>query len=42
MTKRERILASTLSSMQLESKVNKAVHRVDPELVTKSEDEMKV
>ncbi len=28
--------------MQLESKVDKAVHRNDPELVTKLEDEMKV
>ncbi len=31
-----------MSSIQLESKANKALHRVDPVLVTKSKDEMKV
>jgi hypothetical protein len=41
-TKKERIHASTSSSMQLESKVNEGVHRIDPELVTESKDEMKV
>jgi hypothetical protein len=42
MSKRERIHTSTLSSMQLESKVVKVVHRIDPELVIKSKDEIKV
>ncbi len=42
MTKEERIHATTLSSIHLEPKVDKTVHRIDAELITKSEDKMKV
>jgi hypothetical protein len=42
MTKEERIHATTLSMIHLESKVDKTVHRIDAGLITKSEDEMKV
>jgi hypothetical protein len=41
-TKRERIHMTTLSIMHLESKVDRAVQRIDPGLITKSKDEMKV
>jgi hypothetical protein len=42
MTKEERIQATTLSIIHLEPKVDKTVHRIDAELITKLEDEMKV
>ena len=42
MTKEERIHATTLSIIHLEPKVDKTVHRIDAELITKLEDEMKV
>jgi hypothetical protein len=42
MTKEERIHATTLSIIHLEPKVDETVHRIDAELITKLEDEMKV
>jgi hypothetical protein len=42
MTKEERIHATTLSIIHLEPKVDKTVHRIDAELITKSDDKMKV
>jgi hypothetical protein len=42
MTKEERIHATTSSIIHLEPKVDKTVHKIDAELITKLEDEMKV
>jgi hypothetical protein len=42
MTKEERIHATTLSIIHLEPKVDETVHRIDADLITTSEDEMKV
>jgi hypothetical protein len=42
MTKEERIHATTASITHLEPKVDKTIHRIDAELITESEDEMKV
>jgi hypothetical protein len=42
MTKEERIHATTSSIIHLEPKVDKTIHRIDAELITESEDEMKV
>ncbi len=41
MSRRERIHMITLSSMHSESKVDEAIHRIDPELITESKDEIK-
>ncbi len=42
MTKEERIHATTLSIIHLEPKVDKTIHRIDAELITKLEVKMKV
>ncbi len=42
MSKEERLHATTFSNMDVEPRVDCTQHVVDPELVTKSEDEMKV
>jgi hypothetical protein len=42
MTKEERIHATTLSIIHLEPKVDETVHRIDAELITELEEEMKV
>jgi hypothetical protein len=42
MTKEERIHATMLSIIHLEPKVDKTVHRIDAELISKLEDKMKV
>ncbi len=42
MTEEERIRTTTLSIIHLEPKVDKTIHRIDAELITKLEDKMKV
>jgi hypothetical protein len=42
MSKEERLNATTFSNMDVEPRVDCTGHVVDPELVTKSKEEMKV